>query len=169
MSQCRVGAVTFINQNPISIVPATGDTHFRIVHSLFQEYAASIGINLCFQNFDEELTTLPGKYAPPNGQLLIAYVDDQTAGCIGLRPLMGGICEMKRLYVRPAYRNQRIGQKLVERIIREARQIGYARMRLDTLSSMSAAMRLYKRFGFVEIPAYYENPEPESIYFELIL
>lgn len=139
------------------------------IRQLFQEYADSLGIDLCFQGFEEELATLPGKYARPDGRLLLASWNGAVAGCIGLRPLQPGTCEMKRLYVRPAYRGLGLGASLVRRIIEEAGRAGYRSMRLDSLPSMDAAVSLYRRLGFREIPPYRENPVPGTVYLELTL
>jgi ribosomal protein S18 acetylase RimI-like enzyme len=142
--------------------------------TLFKEYGASLGFSLCFQSFDQELASLPGDYAPPRGRLLIAHWfegnDNHLAGCIALHPLDDATCEMKRLYVRPAFRGKRIGQKLAEAVVEEARKIGYRHMRLDTVPSvMSTAVDLYRDMGFREIPAYRVNPIPGAIYMELAL
>jgi len=137
---------------------------------LFKEYGASLGFPLCFQNFEEELATLPGKYALPAGRLLLAFVDGAPAGCGALRPLNRDACEMKRLYVRPGYKGQGIGRQLAERLIAEAKLIGYARMRLDTIpAQMMEANRLYLALGFHEIPPYYNSPQPGTRYMELPL
>ena len=148
------------------------NTHEDIEHArtLFEEYAASLGISLCFQNFDQELKTLPGKYAPPDGRLLLAVEDDDLAGCIALRKLDDGVCEMKRLFVRPAYRSHGLGRVLVKTIIDEARMLGYTRMRLDTLPGlMDKAIALYRSFGFNEIGPYCENPVEGAKFMELEL
>jgi ribosomal protein S18 acetylase RimI-like enzyme len=138
--------------------------------ALFLEYAAGLGISLCFQNFDRELANLPGDYAPPEGRLLLATEDDQLAGCIALRKLSDGICEMKRLFIRPAYRGKGLGRVLVNALIDEARQLGYTRMRLDTLvGRMDQAIALYRSIGFVEIEPYYENPIEDAKYMQLEL
>jgi putative acetyltransferase len=137
---------------------------------LFLEYAQSLGFSLCFQGFDEELAGLPGKYARPDGRLLLVEIDGQVAGCVALRPLDSATCEMKRLFVRPAFRGKRLGRVLAERIIVEARAIGYTHMRLDTVAStMADAVALYRRLGFVEICPYCPNPMPDALYMELDL
>lgn len=137
--------------------------------SLFEEYAAALEVDLGFQGFEEELATLPGSYARPEGRLLLASCDGQVAGCVALRRLVGDTCEMKRLYVRPQFRDRGVGRSLVERIISEAGQAGYARMRLDSLPSMAAAITLYRQLGFRDIPAYRDNPVPGSTFLELQL
>ena len=138
--------------------------------TLFNEYAASLGISLCFQNFDQELKGLPGKYAPPDGRLLLAIENDELAGCVALRKLEDGVCEMKRLFVRPAYRSHRLGRFLVETIIDEARMLGYTHMRLDTLPGlMDKAISLYRSMGFNEIGPYCENPVEGAKFMELEL
>jgi putative acetyltransferase len=153
----------------LTIADAAAVDEVLMVRCLFEEYAASLGIDLCFQGFERELAGLPGHYAPPQGRLLLALQDGQTAGCIALRPLEPGVCEMKRLYVRPAFRNHGIGRALVDRIIQEARQAGYRHMRLDTLPSMARALTLYRRLGFREIAPYYENPVEGAVFLELQL
>jgi putative acetyltransferase len=153
----------------LTIVDALTVDGELIVRSLFKEYADSLGIDLCFQDFQEELATLPGSYAPPDGRLLLAFHNDQPAGCVALRPLEPGICEMKRLYVRPTFRSLGVGKLLAEQVISEARTVGYRRMRLDSLPSMTAALGLYRRLGFREIPPYRADPIEGAVFLELEL
>jgi len=136
---------------------------------LFEEYAADIQIDLCFQNFSAELESLPLMYGPPRGALLVAEVDSAVAGCIALRPFRDDICEMKRLYVRPAFRGRHLGRDLGNAIVGVARDLGYGAMVLDTLASMEAANALYQSMGFRQADAYYENPLPNVRYFVLDL
>lgn len=137
---------------------------------LFREYEKALGISLCFQNFDQELASLPGGYAPPSGRLLLATDEGQLAGCAALHPLEPGICEMKRLYLRPAFRGKGLGRIMVETIIREARAIGYHRLRLDTIEPlMKDAVRTYRKIGFREIAPYCANPCEGALYMELDL
>jgi ribosomal protein S18 acetylase RimI-like enzyme len=137
---------------------------------LFLEYAQSLGFSLCFQNFDKELAKLPGDYAPPHGRLLLAEFEGEMAGCIALHKLEDDICEMKRLYLRPHFRGKGLGRALANRIIAEARQMGYRRMRLDTVEPvMKDAVSMYRRLGFKEIAPYCENPIPGALYMELQL
>ena len=153
----------------LSIVDAMVFDDGLTIRRLFEEYADSLGIDLCFQGFAEELAGLPGDYAPPRGRLLLALEDRETAGCVALRPLEPTVCEMKRLYVRPAYRAQGIGRILVSHLIEEARQAGYEHLRLDTLPSMTDAQALYRRLGFQEIAPYYKNPIEGAVFLELQL
>jgi GNAT superfamily N-acetyltransferase len=126
-------------------------------------------VDLCFQGFDEELATLPGKYAPPDGRLLLAREGAAAVGCIGLRRTDATTGEVKRLYVRPVARGQGLGGELARRVMTAAREIGYRRLVLDTLEPMAEARRLYGSLGFREIPAYYANPLAGVIYMELVL
>ncbi len=140
------------------------------VRKLFVEYGESLGFSLCFQSFDQELAGLPGDYAPPTGRLLLAEEDGKAAGCVALHRLDDDICEMKRLYVRPAFRGRKLGRMLAERVIAEARAIGYRHMRLDTIAdSMREAVALYRALGFREIAPYRPNPIPSATYMELDL
>jgi putative acetyltransferase len=137
---------------------------------LFLEYAQSLGFSLCFQNFDKELAGLPGDYAPPAGRLLLAEYEGQLTGCVALHKLSDETCEMKRLYLRAAFRGKGLGRILAERIISEAREIGYQRMRLDTVGPvMKDAVAMYRKIGFVEIAPYCNNPMPGTLYMELNL
>ncbi|MGA7991356.1 MAG: GNAT family N-acetyltransferase [Thermoanaerobaculia bacterium] len=126
--------------------------------ALFEEYQRSLGFSLCFQNFDAELAGLPGAYAPPEGRLLLAFAGGEAAGCAALRKIGEEICEMKRLWVRPAFRGTGLGRRLAEALMADARGIGYGRIRLDTLPSMTAAQALYLSLGFRDIPPYNDHP-----------
>jgi len=137
--------------------------------ALFREYETLLGVDLSFQGFEQELAGLPGAYTPPSGRLILAVDGDTPAGCVALRPLAAGVCEMKRLYVRPAARGARVGRLLAETVIAEARAIGYARMRLDTLPSMKEAIALYRSLGFVEVAPYYASPVAGTLFMELAL
>ena len=140
-----------------------------MARTLFEEYAAALEIDLGYQGFADELAGLPGLYAPPRGRLLIAWVGDEAAGCVALRPLAKDVCEMKRLYARPRQRGSGIGKQLAEAIIAEARQIGFAIMRLDTVPKLGAATRLYESLGFVRRDAYYETPVVGTMFMEMVL
>lgn len=151
------------------IVPALGADHIAAVRELFLEYAASLNFDLCFQNFESELAALPGDYAPPRGELLLAINGTTFTGCVAMRPLESDICEMKRLYLRLAYRGSGAGRRLAAAIIDSARRAGYRRMRLDTIGTMSEAIALYRSLGFREIAPYRHNPIAGASYFELEL
>ena len=153
----------------MQIIGATALPDIERARSLFREYETSLGVDLCFQGFEQELAGLPGAYARPSGRLLLAVDDGRPAGCIALRPLGADGCEMKRLYVRPEFRGRRVGRLLAERLLAEARAIGYARMRLDTLPSMKEAIPLYRSLGFAEIAPYYANPVPGALFMERAL
>lgn len=155
------------------LLEATTMDQLNGARTLFREYEKSLGISLCFQNFEEELKNLPGDYAAPGGALLLAFRDGQLAGCCALRPLKESkylhAAEMKRLYVRPAFRGQGIARLLVTGILSEAATKGYTSIVLDTLKSMTEAHLLYRSLGFEEIPAYYENPMEGARYMKLDL
>ena len=144
----------------------TGDA-IEEIKQLFIEYSQSLGVNLDFQNFETELNTLPGKYIPPNGALILALVDGKAAGCVALRKMDDDICEMKRLYVRNDYRGLGIGNKLISMIIEEAGKLNYSYMRLDTLPTMKRAQELYKSYGFYDIEPYVYNPVTGTRFLEL--
>ena len=151
------------------IRPAELPQDLEAVRALFGEYAESVGIDLGFQGFERELAELPGKYAPPAGRLLLAWSGARPVGSIALRPLDANTCEMKRLYVRPEARGERLGRRLVERLLEEARRAGYARICLDTLPMMASAQSLYESLGFVPIEPYVFNPIPGTKFLALDL
>ena len=155
----------------MKIVQAQSEHEIQQVRELFSEYVAWLGINLCFQNYEKELAELPGDYAPPGGRLLLMLDEDGgAAGCAALRDLGDGVCEMKRLFVRPEFRGQRLGERLVELILNEARAIGYQHIRLDTLpGKMDRAIAMYRARGFKDIPPYYNNPVVGAAFMELEL
>lgn len=152
----------------MTLQPPSGPVEIDALRELFQEYALSLGIDLCFQQFDAELASLPGDYAAPRGTLLLARVDGETAGCCALRPLDNAdypnAAEMKRLYVRKAFRGFGLGRQLAEATLDAARQAGYACVLLDTLDEMESARALYADLGFEEVPPYYHNPIPGAHY-----
>ncbi len=151
----------------IEIREAHGAELLPTVRQLFREYAESIEVDLCFQGFEAELESLPGKYAPPEGGLLLAFAGSESAGCVALRPIAAGVAELKRLYVRPAWRRHGLGRLLTERILDRARRIGYGCVRLDTLGSMKPAIALYESLGFRRIEPYYHNPSACAVFMEL--
>jgi len=153
----------------MEVVEARSDKDLATLRELFAEYARAIEVDLCFQSFDQELAELPGHYAPPDGRLFLAFEGAPPAGCVALRKIGDGICEMKRLYVRPAFRGQGLGRALANAVINAPRHVGYERMRLDTLASMKAAIRLYESLGFQRIAPYYDNPSGCAVFFELKL
>ena len=158
-----------VHSAELVLCQATSSIHLATIRALFLEYAASLEISLCFQNFEHELATLPGPYAPPAGCLLLALRGDQAAGCVALRPLEAHACEMKRLYVRPAWRHKGVGRSLASAVVAQAIELGYQRMRLDTLASMKPAISLYHSLGFHTIPPYYANPSEQAVFMELTL
>jgi len=156
--------------NGLVFLQAESSAQIAQARELFLEYAQSLGFSLCFQNFDKELAELPGDYAPPQGRLLLAEYETQLAGCVALHPLEPRICEMKRLYLRPQFRGKGFGRVLADRIIAEGRQIGYQRIRLDTVEPrMQDAVAMYRKMGFREIAPYRSNPIAGALYMELQL
>ena len=155
---------------PVTIRQAESEADIADVRSIFREYESSLGLDLCFQGFEDELKNLPGKYSEPDGRLYLARVGDAIAGCIALRPLDPNACEMKRLFVKEGFRGLRLGRILIEKVIDDARKIGYAAMRLDTFPpKMGKAVQLYESYGFREIAPYYDNPNEGVLYMELSL
>ena len=162
-----VSSVPSVVKN-LTFTQAESRAQIAQARALFLEYAQSLGFSLCFQSFDKELAGLPGDYAPPVGRLLLAEYDGQLAGCVALHRIDPGICEMKRLYLRPQFRGKGLGRALADRIIAEARHIGYQRLRLDTVDPiMKDAIAMYRKIGFQEIAPYRENPIAGALYMEL--
>lgn len=155
----------------LQIVPVTAEGEkMEEIRSLFREYEQELGENLCFQSFEQELADPLKKYGPPRGALYLAMWKDAPAGCIALMPLQEqGVCEMKRLYVRPAYRRHHIGHALVNQLLQQATALGYHTMKLDTLRKLQPAIALYKRCGFTATTAYYSNPLEGVVYMEKVL
>ena len=154
----------------VNLVQVQTTEDVECARELFKEYSAGLGINLCFQNFEKELAELPGEYVPPGGRLFLAIEGDQVAGCVALRRLGDGVCEMKRLYVRPEFRGRGLGRELTGAVINAAREVGFDRMRLDTLpGKMDRAIAMYRSLGFQEIDAYYHNPVAGATFMELSL
>ncbi len=153
----------------LKILDAEAGGNLESVRELFGEYSGSLNFDLCFQNFDEELANLPGDYALPAGCLLVAMYQDQVAGCVAIRRIDEGVCEMKRLYVRPQFRRKGIGQALAKAVIERAKKIGYRQMRLDTAPTMNVARGLYESLGFKDIGPYRFNPIEGAAFMELTL
>jgi putative acetyltransferase len=155
----------------LTIVQAESPQQVSTARQLIEEYAAWLEFKLCFQGFEEEMQSMPGNYAAPAGRLLLALWDGKPAGVIALRPLEeAGLCEMKRLYVRPEFRGHNIGRLLAERVIREAAEIGYSGMRLDTVAGkMDSAIAMYRELGFKETGPYYQTPVGDTLFMELAL
>ena len=153
----------------LEILKAESGEELEQVRNLFEEYSNSLFFNLDFQNFEEELSNLPGDYVRPTGCLLLAINKGQSVGCVGLRKLSDGVCEMKRLYVREQFRGLGFGRALAEAVIEEARKIGYDYMRLDTVPSMDAARTLYVSLGFKQTSPYRYNPIEGAVFMELRL
>lgn len=146
-----------------------GTNHLNKVRQLFKEYANSLNIDLCFQDFEQELDELPGKYEEPDGRLYLALLNDKEVGCVALRRFNDDSAELKRLYIRNGYRGLGISKLLIKRVIQDAVDIGYKNILLDTLDTMKPAITLYESFGFIEIDAYYDNPIEGAKYFRLDL
>ncbi|MFP2961646.1 GNAT family N-acetyltransferase [Myxococcus sp. 1LA] len=153
----------------IAIEPAVLPADVPVIRALWREYAESLGVDLSFQAFEDELATLPGKYAAPRGRLLLARRGAEVLGCVALRPISADTCEMKRLFVRPAARGEQLGRRLAERICAEAREAGYRNVCLDTLTTLEAALRLYTSMGFRPIAPYVFNPLPGALFLGLDL
>lgn len=153
----------------LDIIQATTPGQLEQARSLIREYTDGLGIDLSFQELEQELADFPGAYAPPSGCLLLAVDGSEAAGCIGIRELEPGTCEMKRLYIRPAWRGHGLGRRLVEAALEQARAMGYSAMCLDTLPEMQSAIRLYQSFGFQRTEPYYANPIPGALFFKLRL
>jgi GNAT superfamily N-acetyltransferase len=161
---------TLSTQNrPFSIFPASSAAHYARARKIIEDYERWLGIDLCFQNFKEELESLATMYGPPRGALLIAEMDGEDAGCVALRDMGAGIAEMKRLYVAPDYRGLGIGRSLTEDFILVARGLGYSAVRLDTIPRLGVAYTIYQKFGFRKIRPYTYNPDPDAIFLELTL
>ena len=150
----------------VEIRAADSKQDWAAARGLFEEYAASLGFDLSFQDFDREVASLPGDYSSPRGVILLALDGSAAAGCVALRPLACETCEMKRLYVRPSHRGTGLGKRLADAILAEARARGYRRMRLDTVPGMEAAIALYRALGFREIEPYRPNPIPGALFME---
>jgi len=161
----------FITFNFVMFTFKTAETpkDYEDAKTLFLEYAKSLHFDLCFQNFEKEISELSAMYSPPSGCLILSCENDKPFGCVAVRKFEDGICEMKRLYIPESYRGRGIGRELAERIITKAKELGYEKMRLDTLETMKEAISLYKTMGFYEIPRYRENPIKEVVYMEIKL
>lgn len=157
------------NENTDIAIVAASARHIAATRELIAEYGASLGVDLSYQNFAEELASLPGAYAPPRGALLIAEAGTDFVGCIAMRPLSDHICEMKRLYVRPQWRATGLGRRLALAILDQGRRAGYRAIRLDTLPSMTAARALYLSLGFRAVPPYYPSPVAGTAFLEFDL
>jgi putative acetyltransferase len=171
-SEVRSSSVISVSSvvNAFDVQQVESAEQIAVVRELFLEYAQSLGFSLCFQSFDQELAGLPGDYAPPDGRLLLARFESQPAGSVALHKIETDICEMKRLYVRPQFRGKGLGRELAERVIAQARQIGYKQLRLDTVEPMMrAAVAMYRNLGFREIDPYRPNPIEGALYMELQL
>lgn len=153
----------------MKIFAATTKSHFEIAKKIFLEYASSINIDLCFQNFDKELEIINKMYNKPNGTLLLTEKNGNIFGCAGIRIFKKNVAELKRMYIKPEFRRKGVGKILLNKVILSAKELGYSKIVLDTLSSMKSAITLYRSFGFNETKPYYHNPNKEAKYFELII
>jgi len=153
----------------VGIIHAVTPEEISAVRGLMREYGASVGVDLSYQNFEEELRGLPGDFAPPRGTLLLGIAGKEAAGCVAIRPLAENFCEMKRLYVRPAWRSTGLGKRLVEAALEDARRAGHRFVRLDTLPTMIAARKLYAALGFLPIAPYYQSPVAGTAFLQLDL
>lgn len=154
---------------PFSILQASSPGHYARARKIIEDYQRWLGIDLCFQNFQDELASLPAMYGPPKGAILLAEMDGEDAGCVALRDMGAGVAEMKRLYVAPDYRGLGIGRSLTEEFISVAQRLGYSAIRLDTIPRLGVAYTIYQKFGFRKIARYNNNPDPDTIYLELAL
>ena len=150
-------------------ITAVTEEDYREARALLREYEVEIEVDLCFQGFEQELETLERVYGPPGGRFFLLRQGERSAGCVAVKDLGGGICELKRLFLRPGFRGKGLGRKCAERIVQTARDMGYAAVRLDTLPSMDAAIALYRSMGFAEIAGYTENPVEGALFMELRL
>jgi len=153
----------------VKVFPVSNSQELAIARQLFIEYQQWLNTDLCFQGFEKELASLPGKYAEPNGSILLAEHQGKIIGCVAVRQIKDDICEMKRLYVKPEFQGLLAGRLLAEAIIQKAKELGYKKMQLDTLQRLDRAIGLYEKLGFKEIKPYYDNPLDEVVYWELDL
>lgn len=154
---------------PFSIFSASSPEHYARARKIIEDYQRWLGIDLCFQNFQDELASLPAMYGPPKGAILLAEMDGEDAGCVALRDMGAGVAEMKRLYVAPDYRGLGIGRSLTEEFLSVAQRLGYSAVRLDTIPRLGVAHTIYQKFGFRKIARYNNNPDPDTIFLELTL
>lgn len=164
-----MGRVDMNSIQGLNFTEVNSDVLLDETRRIFREYQESIDTDLCFQKFEEELASLPGKYAPPKGRLYLCFMGEQLVGCVALRPINDSDCEMKRLYVKPEFRGRGLGRVLAEKIITESKKIGYKEIFLDTLTSMKSAINLYKSLGFKKSEPYCFNPENDAVFMSLIL
>lgn len=158
-----------MSENKYQLISLLNKEHLNMIRVLFHHYLSELDVNLCFQDIEKEIEYLPGKYGEPDGCLLLLLKNKQSVGCIALRKMSQGVCEMKRLYIEPEFRGLGLGNILVKELIERARQKSYNKMRLDTLTRLKPAIKIYETFGFKKVPAYYDNPLDEVLYYELDL